>query len=66
MDRCELKTFLGRRPLVSQRPFGNKVMCVIADRPSRLAFVRTAATTEEAFRAAAEAWNHKVGSIANA
>ena len=66
MNRYELKTFLGRRPLVSYKPFGDKVMCVIADRPSRLAFVRMAATQEEAFRTAAETWNHKVGSIANA
>ena len=66
MDKCELKTFLGRKPLVSYKPFGDKVMCVIADKPSHLAFVRTAATPEAAFQAAAEAWNRKVGSIANA
>ena len=66
MDKCELKTFLGRKPLVSYTSFGDKVMCVIADRPSRLAFVRMAANPEEAFRTAAEAWNSKVGSIANA
>ena len=41
-------------------------MCVIADKPSHLAFVRTAETPEAAFEAAAEAWNRKVGSIANA
>ena len=66
MNRYELKTFLGRRPLVSYKPFDGKVMCVIADKPSHLAFVRTAATPEAAFQAAAEAWNRKVGSIANA
>ena len=66
MNRYELKPFLGRRPPVSYKPFGDKVMCVIADKPSRLAFVRTAATPEAAFQAAAEAWNRKVGSIANA
>ena len=66
MDKCELNTFLGRRPLVSYKPFGDKVMCVIADKPSHLAFVRTAATPEAAFQAAAESWNRKVGSIANA
>ena len=66
MNRYELKTFLGRRPLVSYKPFGDKVMCVIAYKPSHLAFVRTAATPEAAFQAAAEAWNRKVGSIANA
>ena len=66
MDRCELKPFLGRSPLVSYKPFGDKVMCVIADKPSHLAFVLTAATPEAAFQAAAEAWNRKVGSIANA
>lgn len=66
MDKCELKTFLGRKPLVSYKTFGDKVMCVIADKPSHLAFVRTAATPEAAFQAAAESWNRKVGSIANA
>lgn len=66
MNRYELKTFLGRRPLVSYKQFDGKVMCVIADKPSHLAFVRTAATPEEAFQAEAEAWNRKVGSIANA
>ena len=66
MNLYELKPFLGRRPLVSDKPFGDKVMCVIADKPSHLAFVRTAATPEAAFQAAAEAWNRKVGSIANA
>lgn len=66
MNRYELKTFLGRRPLVNYKTFGDKVMCVIADKPSHLAFVRTAATPEAAFQAAEEAWNRKVGSIANA
>ena len=66
MNRYELKTFLGRRPLVSYKPFGDKVMCVIADKPSHLACVRAAATPAAAFQAAAEAWNRKVGSIANA
>ena len=66
MNRYELKTFLGRRPLVNYKTFGDKVMCVIADKPSHLAFVRTAATPEAAFQAAAEAWNHKVWSITNA
>ena len=66
MNRYELKTFLGRRPLVSYNPFGDKIMCVIVDKPSHLAFVCTAATPEAAFQAAAEAWNRKVGSIANA
>ena len=66
MNRYELKTFLGRRPLVSYKPFGDKIMCVITDKPSHLAFVCTAATPEAAFQAAAEAWNRKVGSIANA
>ena len=66
MNRYELKTFLGRRPIVSYKPFGDKVMCVIADKPSHLEFVLTAATPEAAFQAAAEAWNRKVGSIANA
>ena len=66
MNRYELKTFLGRRPLVNYKTFGDKAMCVIADKPSHLAFVRTAATPEAAFQAAAEAWNRKVGSIANA
>ena len=56
MNRYELKTFLVRRPLVSHKPFDGKVMCVIADKPSRLAFVRTAA----------DARNRKGGSIANA
>lgn len=51
---------------MNYKTFGNKVMCVIVDKPSHLAFVRTAATPEEAFEAAAEAWNRKVGSIANA
>ena len=63
MNRYELKTFLGRRPLVNYKTFGDKI---IADKPSHLAFVRTAATPEAAFQAAAEAWNRKVGSIANA
>lgn len=66
MNRYELKPFLGHRPLVNYKPFDCKVMCAIADRPSHLAFVRTAATPEAAFQAAAEAWNRKVGSIANA
>ena len=66
MNRYELKTFLGRRPLVSYKPLGDKIMCVIADKPSHLAFVCTAETPETAFQAAAEAWNRKVGSIANA
>ena len=66
MNLCELKPFLGRRPLVSYKRFDGKVMCVIADKLGHLAFVRTAAAPEEAFRAAAEAWNRKVGSIANA
>ena len=66
MNRYELKTFLGRRPLVNYKTFGDKVMCVIADNPSHLAFVLTAATPEAAFQAAAEAWNRKAGSIANA
>ena len=66
MNRYELKPFLGRRPLVNYKAYGDKVMCVIVDKPSHLAFVRTAAMPEEAFRAAAEAWNRKVGSVANA
>ena len=66
MNRYELKTFLGRRPLVNYKQFDGKVMCVIADKPSHLAFVRTAATPEAAFRAAAESWNRKIGNIANA
>lgn len=66
MNRYELKPFLGRRPLVNYKQFDGKVMCVIADKPSHLAFVRTAATPEAAFLAAAEAWNRKVGSVANA
>ena len=66
MNMCELKTFLGRRPLVSYKQFEGKVMCAIADKPSHLAFVRTAVTPEAAFEAAAEAWNRKVGSSANA
>ena len=66
MNLCELKPFLGRRPLVNYKQFDGRVMCVIADKPSHLAFVRTAATLEAAFQAAAEARNRKVGSIANA
>ena len=66
MNRYELKPFFGSRPLVSYKTFGDKVMCVISDKPGHLAFVRTAATPEEAFQAAAEAWNRKVRSIANA
>ena len=66
MSRYELKPFLGRRSFVSYKRFDGKVMCVIADKLVRLAFVRTAATPEAAFQAAAEAWNRKVGSIANA
>ena len=66
MNRHELKPFLGRRPLVNYKQFDGKVMCVIANKPSHLAFVRTAATPEAAFQAAAEAWNRKIGSIANA
>ena len=66
MNWYELKPFLGRRPRVSYKQFDGKVMCVIADKPSHLAFVRTAATLEAAFQAAAEARNRKVGSIANA
>lgn len=66
MNRYELKPFLWRRPLVNCKQFDGKVMCVIADKPSNLAFVRTAATPEAAFRAASEARDRKVGSIANA
>lgn len=66
MKRYELKPFLGRRPLVNYKQFDGRVMCVIADEPSHLAFVRTAATLEAVFQAAAEARNRKVGSIANA
>ena len=66
MNRYELKPFLGRRPLANYKQFDVKVMCVIADKLGRLAFVRTAATLEAAFQAAAEARNRKVGSIANA
>ena len=66
MNRYELKTFLGRRPLVNYKRFDGRVMCVIADKQGRLAFVRTAATPEAAFQAVAEAWNRKAGSIANA
>ena len=66
MNRYELNTFLGRGPLVNHKTFVDKVMCVFADKPSHLAFVRTATTPEAAFQAAAEAWNRKVGSIANA
>ena len=66
MNRYELKTFLGRRPLVNYKQFDGKAMCVIADELGRLAFVRTAATPEAAFRAASEAWSRKVGSVANA
>ena len=66
MNRYELKPFLGRRPLVSYKQFDGKVMCVIADKLSRLAFVLTATTPKAAFQSAAEAWNHRVGSIANA
>ena len=66
MSRYELKPFFGSRPLVSYKRFDGKVMCVIADKQGRLAFVRTAATPEAAFQAAAEEWNRKVGSIANA
>ena len=65
MNLYELKTFLGRRPLVNYKTLGDKVMFVIADKPSHLAFVRTAATPEAAFQAAV-AWNCKVWSIANA